>query len=469
MFITDRASTPIARPTLNVNTKSGSGSRAPGPSATVTNMSAASLRSANNNTAPGGVKAECSNCGATHTPLWRRGLNDELNCNACGLYCKLHKRPRPKSMRNSNDGSRNNNQPRQEVADVMAQCYNCHTTATPLWRKDDEGKTVCNACGLYYKLHGTSRPISMKSDIIRKRSRHEAARAAAAGRAGGGFGETPSASPGVSRRASPSREQSPVLAPDSTTGAYEYVPQQQDEQQQQAYAQPVNTNGGNSSELMNALGQDNNGQSQDAYQNTFQSSFPGPYHPDQMTLQYPSENPLPFTSADVSDYDLNTSPRTSKRRRMSVDSASEPPSSAVSYNSYNDGYGTNNGNGVANGGHSQRNSISSDVFPFNSFPSYNWNTAPIMRNQNSNAYWHPPMLPQQNEYHHQGGGQTENPMDFLHPPMLPQHEDDLFSTYIHPPMAIPDDQSQMGQQVHPPMLWPDYSHDNSYDNSMHGY
>lgn len=44
------------------------------------------------NTAPGGVKSECANCGATSTPLWRRGLNDELNCNVNHLpfihpYC----------------------------------------------------------------------------------------------------------------------------------------------------------------------------------------------------------------------------------------------------------------------------------------------------------------------------------------------------------------------------------------------
>jgi hypothetical protein len=93
---------PNTRPTLTVKTQTSS--RSSGPGATATSLNPSSLRSGNTSGAPGGVKAECSNCGATHTPLWRRGLNDELNCNACGLYCKLHKRPRPKSMRNSHGG-----------------------------------------------------------------------------------------------------------------------------------------------------------------------------------------------------------------------------------------------------------------------------------------------------------------------------------------------------------------------------
>ena len=49
-------------------------------------------------------------------------------------------------------------------------CYNCKTTATPLWRRDAVGNTLCNACGLFFKLHGTARPLSLKTDVIKKRN-----------------------------------------------------------------------------------------------------------------------------------------------------------------------------------------------------------------------------------------------------------------------------------------------------------
>lgn len=40
------------------------------------------------------------------------------------------------------------------------QCTNCHTRTTPLWRKSNQGDVLCNACGLFYKLHGILRPLN---------------------------------------------------------------------------------------------------------------------------------------------------------------------------------------------------------------------------------------------------------------------------------------------------------------------
>ncbi|KAG2086086.1 uncharacterized protein F5147DRAFT_588699 [Suillus discolor] len=380
-------------------------------------------------TAPGGVKAECSNCGATHTPLWRRGLNDELNCNACGLYCKLHKRPRPKSMRASHGEGRRGGASSLASALSTAQCYNCHTTATPLWRKDDEGKTVCNACGLYYKLHGSARPISMKSDIIRKRSRHDCSPQALLTRLAlpsetPSQTQTPSASPGVSRRPTPSP--SPILA------ARQY-------------------HSTCSSELMGALG--------DTY--AVYNPFPGPYHPD-----YLSQNWVPPMPASISNNanttanansNSNTTGRTAKRRRMSTDSVSEPPSSAVSYSSYG-GDSFRTGSGATSAGTSSSSRRSSMDFPF--FSPYT-----VFRGNGNNAFWHhssngggaerspqfvhPPMLPEaagisDAHAHGHGRGGHGHGMDFLHPPMmLPQEEESLFATYLHPPMILP----QEGEQV----------------------
>ncbi|KAL4968719.1 siderophore transcription factor SreA [Aspergillus stella-maris] len=63
---------------------------------------------------------------------------------------------------------RNNGQPE---GNMLVACQNCGTTVTPLWRRDENGHPICNACGLYYKLHGCYRPTTMKKTIIKRRKR----------------------------------------------------------------------------------------------------------------------------------------------------------------------------------------------------------------------------------------------------------------------------------------------------------
>ncbi|ODA76372.1 hypothetical protein RJ55_08218 [Drechmeria coniospora] len=53
----------------------------------------------------------------------------------------------------------------------MPVCQNCTTSTTPLWRRDEFGSVLCNACGLFLKLHGRPRPISLKTDVIKSRNR----------------------------------------------------------------------------------------------------------------------------------------------------------------------------------------------------------------------------------------------------------------------------------------------------------
>lgn len=42
---------------------------------------------------------------------------------------------------------------------------------TSLWRKNDAGQHICNACGLYKKLNRTDRPVEMKSTVVKQRRR----------------------------------------------------------------------------------------------------------------------------------------------------------------------------------------------------------------------------------------------------------------------------------------------------------
>ncbi|KAF7795794.1 hypothetical protein EIP86_006961, partial [Pleurotus ostreatoroseus] len=179
------------------------------------------------------------------------------------------------------------------------------------------------------------------------------------------------------------------------------------------------------------------------------TSFPGPYHPDYIpqlsgtpadTLAYPSGN---------EEYDSGDGlGRVAKRRRLSNDSASEPPSSATSYSSYADSFAS---------GSPAPSSQSSLEYPFS------YGTYGLFTNRAAQSYYHPPMLPpnvSENYVHppmlppgaEDGGGA----MDFLHGSGMHHDEADaLFATYLHPPMVPPEDSPKVAMgslPPHPPMV-----------------
>eukprot|EP00121_Abeoforma_whisleri_P010444 Awhi_evm1s9633 len=52
-------------------------------------------------------------------------------------------------------------------------CSNCNTTTTSQWRSSELDRSIvlCNACGLYEKTYKVTRPESLRSNTIKRRSR----------------------------------------------------------------------------------------------------------------------------------------------------------------------------------------------------------------------------------------------------------------------------------------------------------
>ena len=304
-------------------------------------------------------------------------------------------------------------------------------------------------------MQGSARPISIKSDVIRKRSRHDARRSSQSG-----LDDLPP-SPGFSHRTSPPRDTSPTLAPDSTT--------------QMSYNFDDTTEfRSTSSELVGALGNptsngnsgNGNNTSNDSMDFTVLSLSRTPCHPDYLIQLYSLQSdPLPFSGTkSTTESDPSMSPPSNKRRMMSTDSANEPLSSATSFSSFGGSGGmTSNGDRYTPG---------SMDFPFSTYNSNGTDHQPgtgiawswqhflasaddASPQSDSEMFWHPPLvLPTKTNTSHvskrkdfssssDGSSESFGPiarscskpssktedstMDFLHA----LHDDELFSAYLH--------------------------------------
>ncbi|KAJ6475592.1 hypothetical protein C8R45DRAFT_834485 [Mycena sanguinolenta] len=118
----------------------------------------------------------CSHCSATSTPLWRRNpATREPLCNACGLYLQQRHTLRPLALIEFDAQSPPfPSSPEFDDADPDApECSHCHTRHTSVWRRHKTtGAKLCNACGVYARLRGKDRPLTLKRERIRPRGRH---------------------------------------------------------------------------------------------------------------------------------------------------------------------------------------------------------------------------------------------------------------------------------------------------------
>ncbi|KAF9128435.1 hypothetical protein BGW39_005059 [Mortierella sp. 14UC] len=218
----DAASDTISAPPSPSSTTSAHVERSPSPES--------SCQESTTTKAPkSSRKLVCFNCNVTQTPLWRRTPDRRHSlCNACGLYYKQYGAHRPLNVRHklptvladvrmsampyarpqnsmaaesssssssesdSDSGSSNavslpaltkmyseallrpaeqKITPPLMTAKQGIECANCSQTQTPLWRKNDAGEPICNACGLYAKLHKRDRPVTMRKSKISRRRR----------------------------------------------------------------------------------------------------------------------------------------------------------------------------------------------------------------------------------------------------------------------------------------------------------
>ena len=114
------------------------------------------------------------------------GTGGHEGCNGCPAYNNRISKTAQFALQQAAASGPDSSQPTAQPAQAQASpfttttattgsltvaCQNCGTTVTPLWRRNADGHPICNACGLFHKLHGAHRPARMKKPEIKRRRR----------------------------------------------------------------------------------------------------------------------------------------------------------------------------------------------------------------------------------------------------------------------------------------------------------
>ncbi|ORE00430.1 GAT1A [Hepatospora eriocheir] len=97
------------------------------------------------------IKRRCSNCETTVTPTWRRSLDkNSILCNACGLYLKMHKKNR--QVIKQHDGSLKILKTSSQECDLI-KCEACDRSLDRSFYSNIEytKSHICNNCMEYYR------------------------------------------------------------------------------------------------------------------------------------------------------------------------------------------------------------------------------------------------------------------------------------------------------------------------------